>query len=125
MLGAFKDISGGGAVMAKPLYVEPPKLEPVPGEWYRSKSDPFEVVAYDADDGTIEVQYFDGTLEELDIDDWRAQCAEGSLQSSAAPEDFGGAYEPEEEDHPHRAEEYESASGGLRASGLDELDLFE
>ena len=29
------------------------------------------VVAIDRDDSTIELQYFDGTIEELDFDEWR------------------------------------------------------
>ena len=41
------------------------------GAWYRlNGGPPFEVVALDDDDGTIEVQYVDGTLEELDLEDW-------------------------------------------------------
>ncbi|MEO7775772.1 MAG: DUF6763 family protein [Steroidobacteraceae bacterium] len=113
--------------MAKPPKLEALRLQPIVGEWYRNKSDPFEVIVYDEDDGTIEVQYFDGTLEEFDIDDWRAQSTEGALQSSEAPEDFHGAYDYDsEEDEPiGRADDYDSASGGLRASGLDGLDLFE
>ena len=32
------------------------------GAWYRhTGGDSFEVVAFDEDDGTIEIQYFDGT----------------------------------------------------------------
>ena len=45
---------------------------PVVGNWYaRSGGDSFEVVAIDRDDSTIELQYFDGTIEELDFDEWR------------------------------------------------------
>ena len=37
---------------------------PVVGQWYaRPGGDSFEVVAIDRDDGTIEIQYFDGTIE--------------------------------------------------------------
>ena len=43
----------------------------------------FEVVAFDDDDGTIEIQYFDGTVEEMDIEDWEAQWEEGALESAA------------------------------------------
>lgn len=111
--------------MAKPLKLEALRLQPIVGEWYRGKGDQFEVVAADNDDGTIEIQYFDGTIEELDLEDWRAQCEEGVLRSSEPPEDFTGSYDFEEDEPPHRADDYESASGGLRASGLDALDLFE
>ena len=44
---------------------------PVIGEWYRrTGGDSFEVVAIDPDDRTIEIQYFDGTIEEIDLDEW-------------------------------------------------------
>src|SRR5262245_41232301 len=49
--------------------------QPSIGDWYRQKEGGalFEVVAYDDDDGTIEIQYFDGTVEEMDIEDWDGQ----------------------------------------------------
>ena len=51
-------------------------MKPTIGNWYRIQgSDSFEVVAYDEDDGTIELQYFDGTVEEMDIQDWQAAGA--------------------------------------------------
>ena len=38
-------------------------MKPVIGNWYRIQgSESFEVVAFDEDDGTIELQYFDGTV---------------------------------------------------------------
>lgn len=111
--------------MAKPLYVEPLRSEPLVGEWYRGKGELFEVVACDEDDGTIEIQHFDGTVEELDIDDWRARCDEGSLQASEPPDDYTGAYETEDDEFIGRADDYDAVSGGLRATGLDDLDIFE
>ena len=30
----------------------------------------FEVIAFDENDGTIEIQYSDSTLNEIDLDDW-------------------------------------------------------
>ena len=42
-------------------------LHPTIGAWYQlDGGELFEVVAYDADDGTIEIQYFDGTVEEME-----------------------------------------------------------
>ena len=42
-------------------------MKPTIGNWYRIHGgDSFEVVAFDEDDGTIELQYFDGTVEEMD-----------------------------------------------------------
>jgi hypothetical protein len=50
---------------------------PVIGQWYRRPGgDSFEVVAVDPDDRTIEIQYFDGTIEELELEEWLEYEAE-------------------------------------------------
>ena len=66
------------------------------GDWYRlNGAQLFEVVAVDDDDGTIEIQYFDGTVEEMDVEDWEAQWEEGGLEAAEAP-----APAPEPEPNP-------------------------
>jgi len=67
------------------------ELNPVIGSWYQDKElgRVFEIVAMDEDDGTIEIQYFEGEIEELDIDTWY----ESSLNTIAAPEDWSGPYD--------------------------------
>ena len=56
-------------------------MKPTIGNWYRIQgSDSFEVVAFDEDDATIELQYFDGTVEEMDLEDWQAAQEIGSLE---------------------------------------------
>lgn len=48
-------------------------FEPAPriGDWYRNTlGDTFEIVARDDDDETLELQYYDGTIEELDAESW-------------------------------------------------------
>ncbi len=46
-------------------------IRPIVGEWYRGGTNElFEVVAIDAQDQTIEIQYFDGTVAEMDFDSW-------------------------------------------------------
>lgn len=95
------------------------------GEWYRTRSgNTFEVVAVDDHDGTVEVQYFDGTVEEFDLDDWEAQRANGEIIDSEAPEDWSGSVDVEGEDEsPTPNSGYESDH--QMAGGLDGLDLFE
>jgi hypothetical protein len=66
---------------------------PVVGEWYRNQSALFEVVAIDRDDGTVEVQHFDGTLEEFDLESW----ADQEFQGAQPPEDWTGSVESERE----------------------------
>ncbi|MBC8027679.1 MAG: hypothetical protein H7Y89_16920, partial [Steroidobacteraceae bacterium] len=56
-------------------------MKPAIGKWFKIQgNDSFEVVAIDDDDGTIELQYFDGTVEEMDIEDWQAEHDAGNLQ---------------------------------------------
>ena len=95
------------------------------GEWYRLQGgELLEVVALDTADGTIEVQYFDGTVEEFDLDDWRAQRASGAIEEAEAPEDWSGSVDVEPEDGRAEADPIEE-DRRLRADRLDGLDLFE
>jgi len=69
---------------------------PVVGDWYRAQDGTiFEVVAIDRDDGTIEVQYFDGTIEEIDAETWIEQ----RFDEAEAPEDWSGSVDIEPEDY--------------------------
>ena len=47
---------------------------PAIGTWFRRPNGTLlEVVAIDEEDMTIEVQWFDGTLDEIDLDAWSDQ----------------------------------------------------
>jgi len=96
------------------------------GEWYRLNGGQlFEVVAVDDDDGTIELQYFDGTVEEMDVEDWEAQWDEGTLEAAEAPEDWTGSVDVESGDGDNRGAETSGEDRDLRMSSLDGIDLFE
>jgi hypothetical protein len=97
------------------------------GEWYRiSGGELFEVVAVDDDDGTIDIQYFDGTVEEMDMEDWEAQWEDGALEAAEAPEDWSGSVDVEPGDEEGRGSaDSMSEDRDLRASSLDGIDLFE
>ena len=101
--------------------------QPGIGDWYRLHGGAlFEVVAHDDDDGTIEIQYFDGTVEEMDIEDWEAQWDEGALESAEAPEDWSGSVDVESTDDDARgSSDSLSEERDLRASSLDGIDLFD
>lgn len=89
--------------------------QPRVGEWYRlAGSELFEVVAIDEDDGTIDMQYFDGTLEEMDIEDWESQWEDGALEAAEPPEDWSGSVDVEPEDEGLRSDPYDGGNG-LRA----------
>jgi hypothetical protein len=99
--------------------------QPGIGSWYRLSGDNlFEVVAVDEDDGTIEIQYFDGTVEEMDVEDWEAQWEDGALETAEPPEDWSGSVDVEPEEEGLRSDPYGS-DRNLRASSLDGIDIFE
>ena len=103
-------------------------MNPVIGNWYRIQgSESFEVVAYDEDDGTIELQYFDGTVEEMDIEDWQAEKEAGTLEEVEPPEDWTGSVDvdPEEDDQRGALGYGEDDDRRQNASRLEGLDLFE
>ena len=70
-------------------------LYPIIGQWFRRPSGTlFEVVAIDDDDRTIEIQQFDGTIDEVDIDIW----PELLLTEISAPDDWSGSVDMDPED---------------------------
>ena len=74
---------------------------PEVGTWYRgADGNTFEIVAVDDKDQTIEIQHFDGTLEEMDLDAW----AELGTEAVDQPEDWAGSMDVEEEDLPSDGE---------------------
>jgi hypothetical protein len=98
-------------------------VQPDIGECYRIRGgDQFEVVAVDEDDGTIEVQYFDGTVEELDMGDWVAQHAEGEIEEVDAPDGWSDSADLDDDGF---ALNSHLDSGPHTSGGLDGLDLFE
>ena len=64
----------------------------------------FEVVAIDDDDGTIEIQYFDGTVEEMDVEDWESQWEDGALEAAEPPEDWSGSVDVDPDEDSPRAD---------------------
>ena len=71
------------------------ELTPRIGDWYKNTlGDAFEIVAQDEEDDTLELQYYDGTVEELDLEAW------GSMhpQPIEPPEDWTGSMDVARED---------------------------
>jgi hypothetical protein len=74
-------------------------MKPIVGQWYRGVTNElFEVVAIDDEDETIEIQYFDGTVTEMDFESWNEQLLDRMLDAADAPEDWSGAIDVESED---------------------------
>lgn len=69
---------------------------PTIGGWYRRPGGTlFEVVAVDEDDGTIEIQLYDGTISEIEIENWPNLL----LVEVSAPEDWSGSVDMDPEDY--------------------------
>lgn len=87
------------------------------GNWYQNHETKqlFEIVAMDEDDGTIEVQYLDGEIEELDVDTWK----DLELEEAAEPEDWAAAYEMMKEDNP---DDLGTGERPENWSGIDEVE---
>ena len=73
---------------------------PSVGQWFRRPNGTvLEVVAVDEEDKTVDIQFFDGTIDELDIDTWHDQ----EMIEVAAPEDWSGSVDMDPEDFAGKA----------------------
>ncbi|MGA2710594.1 MAG: DUF6763 family protein [Steroidobacteraceae bacterium] len=68
----------------------------IPGQWYldRQRGDIFQVVGVDGDGRSIDIQYADGSVEDISLDDWVMLDVVGCDQ----PEDWVGPYDDLESD---------------------------
>lgn len=74
----------------------PNDFQPRIGDWYQSESgENFEIVALDNDEAVMEIQYYDGAIEEIDFDSWNEMVVE----SIEPPEDWSGSLDIEREDY--------------------------
>ena len=66
------------------------RVTPEVGDWYKTVEGlSFEVIAVDEEGGNIEIQYFDGAVEELETDSWY----EMALVPREPPEDWSGPFD--------------------------------
>ena len=70
--------------------------EPVPGQLYENvdEDETFRVLSLDEDHEMVEIEYLDGEIEELDIDEWH----EMDLELTEEPEGWSDEDDDEEED---------------------------
>jgi hypothetical protein len=63
-------------------------LDPIEGNWYRhlDKTLAFMVVDVNEAVGTVDIQYLDGDIEELDIKEWNGM----DLEEIEVPEEWSG-----------------------------------
>ena len=89
---------------------------PVIGHWYRRPNGAlFEVVAVDEQDATVELQHFDGTIDEVELEAWPSLL----LEQVRAPEDWTGSVDVDREDI------INDDSGDLPLGWHDPLELLE
>ncbi len=74
------------------------EMDPIVGNWYQhiDKGLDFEVVAIDEQTASVEIQYLDGTLDEISLEDWY----ELDLDPAEPPDDWTGPLDHEEADDP-------------------------
>lgn len=95
-------------------------LFPQPGQWFQDNTtfDLFKVVAVDEKNGTIEIQYSDGDIDEIELEAW----GESSYGPAQAPEDGNAGYGFAAEDHWQEDPVVQNYSNPLE---LIEPDLFQ
>ncbi len=67
----------------------PAEIDPIVDNWYyhQDKGQRFYVVAVDEEGGVVEIQHFDGDVEEIDLKEWY----EMDIAVGEAPENWSGA----------------------------------
>jgi hypothetical protein len=72
------------------------ELDPIEGNWYHylDKGQDFMVVDVNTREGTVDIQYFDGNIEELEMEEWE----EMDLEEIEPPEDWTGPLDDLESD---------------------------
>lgn len=88
---------------------------PTVGAWFEAADgSTLEVVAFDADEQTVEVQFFDATIEEYDLDTWYSL----SLFPIQPPEDWSGSFDLDGIDS---ANDLDRPAGEIHLSPLDDI----
>ena len=72
------------------------EADPVLRNWYQhlDKGQKFRVVALNEDEGNVEIQYFDGVVEEIELDGWY----ELDIEPVEAPRNWTGPFDVAEAD---------------------------
>jgi hypothetical protein len=64
-------------------------MTPDVGDWYQDLDGPrYEIVHVDEDEDLVEVQYIDGTLDEVGLAEWEEGFEDGEIVKVDPPEGF-------------------------------------
>lgn len=98
------------------------KLYPEIGQWYQDAAEDqlFEVVAIDESSGSIEIQYLDGEVSEIDSDTWGDMV----ILTAEPPEDWRASYALSPEDDFDNDTVFRPDSHGDPLSSLDADSLY-
>ncbi len=96
------------------------EYEPTAKQWYEDleNDETFQVLKVDEDKETVEIQYLDGEIEELDIDSW----AELDLELTEEPEGWSGSDEEDDEDDDEEDDEDDDWDDDEDDEDEDDLD---
>ena len=74
----------------------PNELDPIIDQWYAhlDKGQRFFVVAINEEEKTVDIQHFDGEIQELSMNEWRNL----QIELSVEPENWSGALDIAEQD---------------------------
>jgi hypothetical protein len=94
------------------------RVLPEVGQWYahRDKGQMFHVVAVDNEEGVVEIQDFDGDVDEIDLESWLTM----PLDRAEPPEDWTGPVDDVETDDLGYASDTDMSARDWRGP-LDEL----
>ncbi len=97
-----------------------PHEYPVVGAWYLDldQKAEFEIVATEDNEDLLEIQYFSGEIEELDIDTWFSM----RVVAIAPPKDWSGPYEIDDKSEFPNLEEDIIHPENQNPPSLDSLD---
>ncbi len=89
---------------------------PIIGSWYQlPEGDLFEVVAWDPQEQTVEIQFYDGTIDEYDVESW----SQLGIHPAEPPEDWSGSLDVVSEDY---GVDLDRPAGDSRHNPLDDID---
>lgn len=92
------------------------KPYPAVGNWYQTiEGNILEVVALDREEQSIEVQFYDGTVEEYDSDTWE----EVVQRRAEPPEDWSGSLDVSGDDY---GVDLDRPAGDNHHNPMDDLD---
>ncbi len=97
--------------------------EPVKGQWYENveEEETFRVLSVDEDAEIVEIEYLDGEIEELDLEEWH----ELDLELTDEPEGWSDEDDEDDEDWDEDEEEEEDEDDDDWDEDEDEDDDWE